>query len=116
MESSDEQRKKEDAKRKKERTELLRKMLEDEFGEYEVLHGRGGSRYGIDCEVELAVEHNSGRPRVVLCLSLELLTDVGVPFERRFKEGIEQAKHYIESREGVCIVKILTGGVELHEI
>lgn len=106
----------EDQERKEERVELLQKMLKDEFVNFEDLHGKGGRRYGLDCEAELAVEHSSGRPRVILCPSRELLTDVGVPFETRFKEAIEAAKHYMNNEEGVCVVRILRGIVELHEI
>lgn len=105
-----------DEERKKERVELLQKMLKEEFVNFEELHGKGGRQYGLDCEAELAVEHSSGRPRVILCPSRELLTDVGLPFETRFKEAIEQAKHYLKNEKGLCVVQVLSGGVKLHEI
>jgi hypothetical protein len=104
-----------DEQRRKERLALLREMLKNEFGKVEELPKGGGRRYGLDCEAEFAVEHLSGRPRLIFCPSTELLTDVGVSFAQRFKEGIEEARHYLETKKGIYIVQLLTSGVKLHE-
>jgi hypothetical protein len=104
-----------DDQRRQERLTLLGGMLKDAFGEAEELQKGGGRRYGFDCQAELAVEHTSGRPRLIFCPSIELLINVDAPFERRFKEGIEKAKRYFDSKKGVYIVQLLTSGVRLYE-
>ena len=106
---------KEDLQRKKERLELLHQMLKQEFGEYEELPR--GEKYGAGWEAAVAIEHPSGKSRVILTLTSELLTDEGISFETRFREGIERAKRYINKAEGKLIVlQLLTDQIrKIHE-
>jgi hypothetical protein len=93
-----------DLNRKNDRLKLLRKLLDEEFGQYEEMPRTQGRQYRLKAEAAFAVKHPSGRPRVALAFSRELITDDDSPFESRFEEAIKVAKEHIDSGENTDII------------
>lgn len=101
-----------DAVRKKERLEEFKALLQEEFDEYEEMPpGYIKSKTNWAAEEGFAVEQRP-EARVVLYLTRELLTDVGIPYNTMFQRGIKAASEHIKSGSGLERILITSKGLQ----